>query len=308
MEGMNEHARQRTETNRSELIQRIESLLPKDGQAEPVPGVWFFRTSQATERVYGVMVPAFCVVAQAAKEVYLGGKGHRYDPDHYLLATAELPVTGRISGATPERPYLAMRVDLDPALVGSVMVEAGLVGSQDKSDARAMGVSPLSADLLDAATRLVRLLENPAEARILGPLVKREIVFRLLMGDQGHRLRHLPAPTGHSHRIGEALERLRRDFDKPLRIESLAREMGMSSTRFHHHFKAVTDMSPLQFQKQLRLQEARRLMLGEDLDAGSAGYQVGYEDPSHFNRDYKKLFGYPPAQDAERLRHMVAAG
>jgi AraC-like DNA-binding protein len=308
-----EYAQQRDGANLGELANQIAQIIPEDGQIELLPGIWFFRTSHITERVYGVCIPAFCVIAQGAKEVYLGGKGYRYDPENYLLATMEMPVTGRIIEATPERPYLAMRVELEPALVGSVMVEAGLIGigESGQADAKALGVSPLDSGLLDAAARLVRVLETPANstpanARVLIPLIKREIVYRLLVGQQGHRLRHLPAPGGYSHKIADALERLRQEFDQPLSMETLARDLGMSTTRFHHHFKAVTDMSPLQFQKQLRLQEARRLMLGEDIDAASAGFRVGYEDPSHFSRDYKKHFGHSPMRDVERLRHMVA--
>jgi len=154
---------------------------------------------------------------------------------------------------------------------------------------------------------LVRLLESPDESRVLLPLIKREIVYRLLTGEQGARLRHIPMQGGHSRRIADAVEQLRKNFDKPLRIETLAKEMGMSPSGFHHHFKMVTDMSPLQYQKQLRLQEARRLMLGENLDAASAGYRVGYDDPTHFSKDYKRLFGTPPASDAERLRSMISA-
>ena len=201
-----------------------------------------------------------------------------------------------------ERPYLSFRLELDPALVGSVMVEAGHLSSQSRGDVRAIDVSPLDADLLDAAVRLVRLLDSPAEARVLRPLITREIVYRLLMGDQGNRLRHLALLGGHTDSIAGAIERLRRDFNQPLRIDSLAQELGMSVSGFHHHFKAVTAMSPLQFQKQLRLQEARRLMLGEELDAASAGYRVGYGDASHFTREYKRLFGAPPMRDVERLR------
>jgi AraC-like DNA-binding protein len=167
---------------------------------------------------------------------------------------------------------------------------------------KAIDVSPLDAGLLDAVVRLVRLLDSPTEARFLAPLVTREIVYRLLTGEQGGRLRHTAVLDGHSHLIARALERLRKDFDRPLRIEDIARELGMSVSGFHHHFKAVTAMSPLQFQKQQRLQEARRLMLGEDLDAASAGYRVGYGDASHFTREYKRLFGAPPMRDVERLR------
>jgi AraC-like DNA-binding protein len=145
-------------------------------------------------------------------------------------------------------------------------------------------------------------MDSPHEARILMPLITREIVFRLLLGEQGARLRRLAAVGGYTTRIARAIERLRQDFAQPLRIEQLAGELGMSVSGFHHHFKAVTALSPLQFQKRLRLQEARRLMLSEDLDAASAAYQVGYRDASHFNREYKSLFGVPPMRDVHRLR------
>jgi AraC-like DNA-binding protein len=177
------------------------------------------------------------------------------------------------------------------------------------SSVRAIDVSPFDAGLLDATVRLVRLLDTPAsEARVLLPLIKREIVLRLLSGEQSARLRHIAVQSGHTERIARAIERLRSDFDKPLRIENLAREIGMSPSGFHNHFKAVTAMSPLQFQKQLRLQEARRLLLSEDLDATSAGYRVGYEDASQFSREYKRFFGEPPMRDVERLREAARDG
>nr|MBW4460810.1 AraC family transcriptional regulator [Nodosilinea sp. WJT8-NPBG4] len=153
--------------------------------------------------------------------------------------------------------------------------------------------------------RLVRLLNSPAEAPVLVPLIKREIIYRLLIGEQGNRLRQIAVLGGHTHHIAQAVDRLRKDFNQPLRIETIAQELGMSVSGFHHHFKSVTAMSPLQFQKQLRLQEARRLMLGQNLDASSAAYQVGYDDASHFNREYKRLFGNPPMRDVEQLREAV---
>jgi AraC-like DNA-binding protein len=208
-----------------------------------------------------------------------------------------------VTEASEERPYLGLVLGLDPALVGSVMVEAGHRTLRDHAAVKAFDVSQLDAGLLDAAVRLVRLLESPSEeASFLRPLVTREIVYRLLVGEQGGRLRQIAVLGGHAHRIARALERLRKDFDQPLRIEDIARELGMSVSGFHHHFKAVTAMSPLQFQKRMRLQEARRLMVGEDLDAASAGYRVGYGDASHFTREYKRLFGAPPVRDVERMR------
>ncbi|MDB5074530.1 MAG: transcriptional regulator, AraC family [Chloroflexi bacterium] len=299
---MYERTGHRDRASREELVERITRVNRVGGIVEPIPGLHLNRVSRASERLHSVSMPSFCVVAQGSKEVSLGERSYRYDTEHYLLTTVELPITSCVVEASEERPYLSARVDLDPALVGSVMVEAGVPAPRSQTDAKAVVVSPLDADLLDAMLRLVRLIDSPAEARVLAPLVKREIVFRLLLGEQGNRLRHLPLLGGHSHRIAQAVERLRKDFHLPLRIDRIARELGMSTSGFHDHFKAITDMSPLQFQKQLRLREARRLMLGEHLDATSAGFRVGYNDASYFSRDYKKYFGTSPARDIERLR------
>ncbi|HEX6709849.1 MAG TPA: AraC family transcriptional regulator [Rubrobacter sp.] len=291
------------QAGRDELAERIARAIRVDGTVEPLEGLHLARASSPTEAVHGVYPPSFCVIAQGSKEVLLGDDCYRYDPAHYLIATATLPVSGRILEASGERPYLSLRLDLDPALVGSVMVEAGHPAPREHAAVRAFDVSPLDEGLLDAVVRLVRLLDSPAEeARFLRPLVTREIVFRLLRGEQGGRLNHVAALGGHGHRIARALERLRKDFDRSLRVEDLAREVGMSVSGFHHHFRAVTAMSPLQFQKQLRLQEARRLMLGEGLDVAGAGRRVGYSDASHFTREYKRLFGAPPARDVVQLR------
>ncbi len=300
--GQAEREAHRAQADRDELVERIARAIRDDGTVEPLQGLRLHRASSPTELAHGVSDPAFCVIAQGSKEVFLGDHRYRYDPAHYLLATIELPVVSQVIEASKERPYLSLRLELDPTLVGSVMVEAGHPAPRCYADVRAIDVSPLDAGLLDAVVRLVRLLDSPPEARFLAPLVTREIVHRLLTGAQGGRLRHLAVLGGYSHRIARAVERLRTDFDRPLRIESIARELGMSVSGFHHQFKAVTAMSPLQFQKRLRLQEARRLMLGEYLYAASAAYRVGYDDASHFNREYKRLFGAPPLRDVERLR------
>jgi AraC-like DNA-binding protein len=293
---------ERADAYREELAERIARAVPEDGVVEPLKGLYLRRSSTPTDPLHGVSEPSFCVIAQGSKEVLLGDSRYRYDAAHYLLATIELPVVSRVIEASAERPYLSLRLELDPVLVGSVMVEAGHLSFRNGGDVRAMDVSPLDADLLDATVRLMRLLDKQSEVRVLRPLITREILYRLLMGEQGNRLRHLALLGGQTESIAEAIERLRREFNQPLRIESIARELGMSVSGFHHHFKAVTAMSPLQFQKQLRLQEARRLMLGEHLDAASAGYRVGYEDASQFSREYKRLFGQPPMRDVERLR------
>jgi AraC-like DNA-binding protein len=292
----------RSQANRDELTERIAQATQRDGTIEPLKGLHFNRASSPSECLHSVSIPAFCVIAQGSKEVLLGSDRYQYDPMHYLLATVELPIVSQILEASQDQPYLSLRLDLDPILVGSVMVEAGHSGSRSGAEVKAIDVSPLDMNLLDAVVRLVRLLDAPAEAHILAPLIKREIIYRLLIGAQGSRLRQIAVLGGYTHHIARAIERLRQDFNQPLRIENIAREFGMSVSGFHHHFKSVTAMSPLQFQKQLRLQEARRLMLGENLDAISAAYRVGYDDASHFNREYKRRFGAPPMRDVERLR------
>ncbi|MBD2108714.1 AraC family transcriptional regulator [Nodosilinea sp. FACHB-13] len=292
----------RSQADREELTERIAGAIAHDGVIEPLKGLFFYRTSFPSKCLHSVSIPSFCVIAQGSKEVLLGSDRYQYDPMHYLLGTVELPIASRILEATQEKPYLGLRLDLDPTLVGSVMVEAGYPSAQRGVSVKAIDVSPLDTDLLDATVRLVRLLDSPAEALVLVPLIKREIIYRLLIGEQGKRLRQIAVLRGHTHHIAKAVDRLRKDFNQPLRIEDVARELGMSVSGFHHHFKSVTAMSPLQFQKQLRLQEARRLMLGQNLDASSAAYQVGYDDASHFNREYKRLFGNPPLRDVERLR------
>jgi len=237
----------------------------------------------------------------------LGEEIFRYDPAHYLISTMELPLIGAVVDASPERPYLSFRLVLDPSIVTSVMVESGLVQRRGDGSVKAVDVSPLDANLLDATLRLVRLIDTPNEYRALAPLVVREIVYRLLTGAQGSRMCHLATFGGHAHRMVRAVGKLRENFDKPLRIDGLARELGMSVSGFHAHFKAVTAMSPLKFQKHLRLQEARRLMLNENLDAAEAGYRVGYDDASHFSREYKRHFGEPPMRDVEQLRELTGA-
>jgi AraC-like DNA-binding protein len=290
----------RAQAGRDELVERIARAVREDGTVETLEGLYLARSSSPTELGHSVSTPAFCVIAQGSKEILLGDELYRYDPNHYLVTAAALPVAGRVTEASEERPYLGVVLRLDPALVGSVLVEAGHPAPRDHAAVRAMDVSPLDAGLLDAVVRLVRLQDSPVEqARVLRPLVTREIVYRLLIGEQGGRLRHTAALGGHAHRIGRALERLREDFDRPLRVKDVAREVGMSVSGFHHHFRAVTAMSPLQFQKRVRLQEARRLMLGEGLDASSAGHRVGYGDVSQFTREYKRLFGAPPARDVD---------
>lgn len=298
---------QRAQTNRVELVARIASALPEDGSIEPLPGLGLGRRSAPQKPVHGVFKPALCVIAQGSKEVQLGATRYRYDPMHYLLVTVDLPTATQVVEASRERPYLGFSVELAPSLVSSVMAELDYTADMERTETRAINVSPLDAGLLDAIVRLIGVIDAPIDARVLTPLIVREIIYRLLMGEQGGRLRHLILSGGYATDIAKAVGWLRQNFDQPVRVEELAHELGMSVSGFHRHFKAVTALSPLQFQKQLRLQEARRLMLGENLDVASAAYRVGYNDPSHFNREYKSVFGAPPLRDVQRLREVTTS-
>lgn len=298
---------ERMRMSRDELAERIACHVAEDSNVEAAPGLYLYRRSSPTGPLYGVTEPSLCVIAQGSKEVLLGKEQYRYDASHYLLVSAELPVAGHIVEASREQPYLAARIVLDPAVVAEVLIEAGLHASGLDGPVKVMAVSRLDVSLLDAVVRVVRLLDSPGHYEVLAPLVIREIIYRLCLGEQGGRLRQIAVSDGRAHRIAKAIELLRTNHHKPLRIAGLARQLGMSVSGLHHHFKAATGMSPLQFQKQFRLQEARRLLLAGDVDAATAGYRVGYDDASHFSREYRRLFGEPPLRDAERLRGSAAS-
>lgn len=287
---------------REELVERIGRIVRQDGVEEPLPGLHLARCSAPLQPVHSVVEPSICVIIQGSKEVLLGESRYCYDPSNYLLTTVALPRVSQVLSASRKQPYLSLRLELAPSLVSSVAVEAGHTWSKQRAAVSAIAVSPLDENLLDAFVRLVRLVDTPNHAQMLEPLITREILYWLLIGEQGSRLRHLALQGGYTPDIIQAVKRLRHHFDQPLRIEEMAQDLGMSVSGFHHHFKAVTALSPLQFQKQLRLQEARRLMLSENLDATSAAYQVGYQDAAYFNREYKSLFGVPPMRDVQRLR------
>lgn len=292
--------------NREELIERMNRVATENSLSELYSGIFIYQATKPSENDIYVLKPAFCVIAQGSKDVLLNDELFHYDSGSYLISTLDLPVKSSVVEASPEKPYLNFRLDLDPALVASVMVESGIETKKSSSSVKAMDVSPVDADLLDAVVKLVKLLDAPDEMKLFAPAVIREIIYRLLKGRQGERLSHFVAAEGDARRISRVVKQLRENIDQPLKIEDTARELGMSVSSFHSHFKSVTMMSPLQFQKQIRLQEARRLMLGENIDIASASFRVGYDDPSYFSREYKKLFGAPPHRDIVRLRSNLA--
>jgi AraC-like DNA-binding protein len=272
----------------------------------PVEALRLYHTSAPTELAAVVYEPSLCVVVQGAKEVVLEGHAHRYDPAHWLLVSVDTPAVCRVVEASSARPCLTARVALDAGVVGELLADcpAAPVGPP----VRGLAVTPADPPLLDAVGRLVALLDTPNDVGVLAPLVLREITYRVLTGPQGARLRQIASAGAPAHRIARAIRWLKDHFTEPLSVEALARRVGMSPSAFHLHFKAVTGQSPLQYQKQLRLQEARRLMFAERLEAADAAYRVGYESPSQFSREFKRLFGAPPVAEATRLRGRAPVG
>ncbi len=286
-------------------------------QHPALPGLLVFRADGLNGSVCGVYEPSVALIVQGSKRVVLGGDTLVYDSGHCLVTSLDLPAVATILEASPERPYLALVLRLDLREMAGLMLSGQLPALPlparsparlptrapgSGGETRAMALGRVTLPLLDAFGRLLDLLEQPESVPVLAPLVQREIHYRLLMGEQGARLRQIAAVGSQGHQIARAIDRLKTRYAEPLRVEDLAREVRMSVSTFHHQFKALTAMSPLQYQKQMRLTEARRLMLAEHLDASTAAYRVGYESPSQFSREYSRQFGAPPTRDIAGLR------
>ncbi|MBX3210972.1 MAG: AraC family transcriptional regulator [Labilithrix sp.] len=285
-----------------ELASAIARHVPHDGERSPFPFVHLSRTSRPTRPMPVLYEPAFVVLAQGKKLVTLGDDELTYDRSSYFLSSVALPITGRVVKASAAAPYLGVRLALPPSLVGSVLANEMLPREERTKPERGLDVRPLDHSLLDAVLRLVRLADAPEHAPMLAPLVLQEIVYRLFVDGHAARLQHIATVGGRPHGVTAAIAWIRTNFDQAMRIEQLAKAVGMSPSGLHLHFRAVTGMSPLQYQKTLRLNEARRLMLSERIDSSTAGFRVGYNDPSQFTREYRRQFGAPPLRDVSRLR------
>ncbi|MBW9065420.1 AraC family transcriptional regulator [Rhizobium herbae] len=289
-------------------IENLAALMDKHTHQDGVlptaiPRVFLIRASHPTTPLHVLHAPAVCIIAQGEKQVMLADRIYRYDRSRYLTVSVDLPVVGQIISATAERPYLCFRIDLDPMLLSEIMIAAGHMENEERGAATSgLFLNDATPDLIEAAIRLIRLLDSPRDIAMLSPLIERELLYRLLVGPQGGQLRQIAYGESRLRQVNAAIGWIRRNFDKPLRIEDMAEQARMSTSSFHQHFKDVTAMSPLQYQKQLRLQEARRLILGQALDAATAAHTVGYESPSQFSREYARLFGAPPLRDIARLK------
>jgi AraC-like DNA-binding protein len=276
--------------------------------ATAIPGLTLYRHDLPTEPMNCMVGPSIALTVQGTKHALLGGRVYSYHSGRFLLAALNLPVVLQAVEAHPDRPYLSLVLELDTRSIAELAMQAeppALAGQAGRMQGLILGET--TEKFLELFLRLVELLDEPAALPVLARLMCKEIFYRLLMSEQGARLWQMASVGSHNQRIARAIEWLKLNFAQPLRIEALAGQVQMSPSRFYRHFRALTAMSPLQFQKWLRLNEARRLMLAEGIDASSAAFQVGYESPSQFSREYARLFGAPPRRDVQDLRQKARA-
>lgn len=269
-----------------------------------IPGLTLWRRDEPSELTCGMYEPSICFTAQGAKRVVLGNDVYVYDPQNYLIASVDLPSIWQVTEASRDCPYLGLVLKLNQREITQLMADSHLPAPRTQQPSRGMATGAVTLPLVNAFVRLMELLDSEEDIPILAPNIQREILYRLLVGDQGARLRQIAVAGSQGQQIALTIDWLKMNFTQPLRIDDLAARAGMSPSTFHHHFRSVTALSPLQYQKQLRLQEARRLMLAEQLDAATAAFQVGYESPSQFSREYSRLFGAPPLRDINNLRQV----
>jgi len=288
---------------REALGKSITRWTDKGGlQVTAISALLLSRRDAATQPTSYMYEPSICLIAQGVKRVLLGDDTYVLDADHFLITSVDLPTVVQIIKASQEKPYLGLILKLDRREISQLMVDSNLPPPRAQQSTRGMAIGEITLPLLAAFQRLIDLLAEPKDIPILAPIIQREIVYRLLVGDQGARLRQMASAGSQSQQIVRAIDWLKSNFTRSLRIEDLATQVNMSTSTFHHHFRALTAMSPLQYQKWLRLNEARRLMLTERLDAANAAFQVGYESPSQFSREYSRSFGAPPSRDITNLR------
>jgi AraC-like DNA-binding protein len=270
-----------------------------------IPGLSLSRRDAPTEPTSYMYEPSLCVIAQGVKRVLLGDDTYVLDVHHFLITSVDLPTVTQILHASREQPYLSLVLKLDQRELAQLMMDSHLPPPRAQQSSRGMATGAVTLPLLSACQRLLDLLAAPQDIPILAPLIQREMLYRLLVGEQGARLRQIASAGSQSHQIAQAIAWLKSHYTLPLCIDDLAAHVHMSPSTFYQHFRALTAMSPLQYQKWLRLNEARRLMLTERLDAATAAFQVGYESPSQFSREYRRVFGAPPLRDITSLRHMA---
>lgn len=292
----------RLERDREELTAIVERYASSEGvTATAWPALSFFRADTPSDRSCALYEPCLGLLLQGSKHILLGAERFAQGHGHYLINSIDVPVSAQVMRASPREPCLCLTLRLDPQRIGEWLSQVRLPRPATAT-ARGLALSPLNAGVLDPLLRLARLLDAPNDLPLLAPLIERELIYRLLTGEQGARLAQIATAGGQGQQITRAIEWLKRHYDRPLRIDELAALVNMSASSLHHHFRAITAMSPLQYQKRLRLHEARRLLLTEGCDVATAAHRVGYESPSQFSREYSRQHGAPPLRDVGRLR------
>ena len=285
----------------SELARHISSHTPKDGvHKTAIPELYFRRISQQSEPTHSSSFPSLYMIVQGSKTIALAEERYYVDPGSYIVSSVHLPVIGQITQASSNNPYLSLQITLHPDMLLDLTKKSS-PHNKNKTE-RGIILNPSTSDLLNAILRLVKLLETPSDIEVLAPLIMQEIFYRVLQSEKGELLKQFAVIGSYALGISKAIQLINCNYSEPLVIEELARTVNMSPRTLHRHFKKVTAMSPLQYQKIIRLQTARRLLLTENLDAAIAGFRVGYESPSQFNREYARLFGRPPIRDIYLLR------
>jgi len=291
-------------TDAGKLARLIGAYAPHDGTFDlPIPGLHASRFSRVNkECVHALSVSSLCIVPQGAKTVIVGDEVFEYDASRMIVFSVALPVAAQVTRASQSEPYLSMRLDLDPHKIAELVLKVFPHGLPPVQERSAVYLAAIDASIVDAATRLMECLGKPGDAELLAPLVMDEILIRLLRGPIGVRVAQVGFAESSVHRVAKAISWLRDNFSQPMKVEDLAEMVHMSVSSFHEHFKSVTSMSPLHYQKVLRLQEARRLMLSTIMDAGAASQRVGYLSASQFSREYSRFFGNAPTRDIAKLR------
>lgn len=293
-----------------QLIAMTDRITRAEGRTPTmVPFLTIVRSSRESLKNPGVLTPSFCLILQGAKKLYLGQDIYHYSAGDYLASLIDMPAAAQIVGATEESPYIGLRIDFTAQEIASVVMEAEIhTEPKEKSLSAGAFIGKSDAELLDIFNRLLKLIDKPKEARFLSELIKREMIFNLLSGDFGHLFLQKALFDQRADGIGKAIHWIKENYASSFTVEELAKSCSMSISGLHHKFKAITTMGPLQYQKQLRLLEARRLMLSGPMGATTAALTVGYESPSQFNREYRRLFGLPPLQDMKAVRQASYAG
>lgn len=290
-----------------ELRTRIGALGAGYPRPRPIAGVKVFSTPRTTAPIGTVTEPVMALVAQGAKQSMLGDQVFDYAAGQFLIVTVDLPLTSRISVASEAEPFLAVSLPLDPATVAELLLETPRPSAPLDPTGPALATSDASDELLDAVLRLLRLADSPTDRRVLAPAITREIHWRLLTGPQGRLVRQIGLADGQIALVARAIDWLKRHYDQPVRIDHLAAEVGLSASTLTRHFRSATSLSPLQYQKQLRLQQARAQLLADPSDVAGIGHAVGYTSASQFTREYRRMFGAPPREDAARLQTTTLA-